>query len=129
MILVDTSIWILLLAKQSRIVIPAEKLALLATCPPVVQEILQGVKDPSAQSKLASGLKALSIYANPMPLEIFEEASQIYRDGRIQGFTIRSSVDCLIAAVALRYDLLIWHHDRDFDLIAKFRPLRVTRAI
>jgi predicted nucleic acid-binding protein len=72
---------------------------------------------------------ALTIYANPMPLEIFEEASQIYRDGRIQGFAIRSSVDCLIAVVALRFDLVIWHHDRDFDLIAKFRPLRVTRAI
>ena len=127
MILVDTSIWIELLSKRSSRVIPAEKLPLLATCPPIIQEVLQGVRDPSAHRKLTSGLKALTIYCNPMSLEIFEEASQIYRDGRVQGLTIRSSMDCLIAAVALRHDLLVWHHDRDFDLIAQYRPLRVAR--
>lgn len=129
MILIDTSIWISLLSKRPSRVIPAEKLPFLATCPPIVQEVLQGVRDPSAHRNLRSGLHALTIFCDPMPLEIFEEASQIYRDGRTQGFTVRSSIDCLIAAVALRHDLLVWHQDRDFDLIARYRPLRVTHHI
>lgn len=129
MVLVDTSIWIDLLSKRPSRVIPVEKLPLLATCPPIIQEVLQGVRDPLAHRKLLSGLKALTIFCDPMSLEIFEEASQIYRDGRVQGLTIRSSTDCLIAAVALRHDLLVWHHDRDFDLISKYRPLRTVRDI
>ena len=129
MILVDTSIWIELLSKRPTQIIPVEKLPLLATCPPIIQEVLQGIRTPSAHRKLSSGLKALTIFCDPMSLDIFEEASQIYREGRVQGLTIRSSTDCLIATVALRHDLLVWHHDRDFDLISKYRPLRVTRDI
>ena len=129
MILTDTSIWIDLLSSKPTRIIPAEKLPLLATCPPVIQEVLQGIRDQHAYRKISEGLSALTIFGNPMPLEIYESAAQIYREGRRHGVTIRSSVDCLIAAVALRHDLVIWHKDRDYDLIAKFRPLRVTKEI
>ena len=129
MILTDTSIWIDLLSSKPTRIIPAEKLPLLATCPPVIQEVLQGIRDQHAYRKFSEGLSALTIFGNPMPLEIYESAAQIYREGRRHGVTIRSSVDCLIAAVALRHDLVIWHKDRDYDLIAKFRPLRVTKEI
>jgi predicted nucleic acid-binding protein len=40
------------------------------------------------------------------------------------GVTIRSSVDCLIAACAIRNGLPILHSDRDFDAIARFTPLQ-----
>jgi predicted nucleic acid-binding protein len=38
--------------------------------------------------------------------------------------TIRSSVDCLIAACAIRHQLEVLHCDRDFDQLAKISPLR-----
>jgi Protein of unknown function (DUF2442) len=41
--------------------------------------------------------------------------------------TIRSRVDCLIAACALRHGLVIFHHDRDFSLLAQVSPLRELR--
>ena len=37
---------------------------------------------------------------------------------------IRSSVDCLIAACAIRNGVPILHSDRDFDAIARFTPLQ-----
>jgi predicted nucleic acid-binding protein len=48
-----------------------------------------------------------------------------FRFGRKKGYTIRSSVDCLIAAIAIRENISIWHHDRDFDVLAKFTKLQV----
>jgi len=59
-----------------------------------------------------------------MELSLFEEAAQLYRLARRQGITVRSSVDCLIAATALRHDLAVLHHDRDFPLLARVSPLR-----
>jgi predicted nucleic acid-binding protein len=43
MILVDTSIWIGLLAQKPRKVIREEDLLRYVTCGPVVQEVLQGL--------------------------------------------------------------------------------------
>ena len=37
---------------------------------------------------------------------------------------MRSSAECLIAQVALERKLALLHSDRDFDAIAKVRPLR-----
>jgi predicted nucleic acid-binding protein len=64
-----------------------------------------------------------------MPLKSFLAAAQIYREGRRHGFTIRSVVDCLIAAVAIEHGATIWHKDRDYDMIARYTPLRVIKAI
>ncbi len=37
---------------------------------------------------------------------------------------MRSSVDCLIAVCAIRNDLTLLHHDRDFDQLARIAPVR-----
>lgn len=59
-----------------------------------------------------------------MRLEVFEEAAILYRLGRRAGFTVRSSVDCLIAACAIRHDLVVIHRDRNFGALAKISSLR-----
>lgn len=38
----------------------------------------------------------------------------------------RTLVDCLIAAVAMRYEAELLHADRDFDVIARHTPLRLV---
>jgi len=58
-----------------------------------------------------------------MEISLYDEAVQLYRLARRQEITVRSSVDCLIAATALRHDLIILHDDRDFSLIARISPL------
>ena len=62
-------------------------------------------------------------------METFLSAAEIYRQGRAKGYTIRSSIDCLIAAIALQNHVQVWHHDRDFDLIARYTPLETVARV
>jgi predicted nucleic acid-binding protein len=128
-ILVDTSVWIKLFSKENKEVIPVEKLALLSTCPPIVQEVLQGVRDQSAFSKISLGFAALKMIGDPIPLKDYMQAVELYREGRRRGITIRSSVDCLIAAIAISHGHTVWHFDRDFTAIARFSDLKETSHI
>jgi predicted nucleic acid-binding protein len=50
----------------------------------------------------------------------------MYRSGRRRGLTIRSSADCLIAAIAIENRVPVWHKDRDFAAIATFTDLAVV---
>jgi hypothetical protein len=59
-----------------------------------------------------------------MSIDVFEHAVDIYRTGQSIGVTIRSSVDCLIAACALRNGVPVFHCDRDFETIARFTMLQ-----
>jgi len=70
-----------------------------------------------------------SILDSPVPIERFEFAGQIYREARARAITIRSSNDCLIAAIAMHHDVLLLHGDRDFDRIAELFPLRARNLI
>jgi predicted nucleic acid-binding protein len=63
--------------------------------------------------------------SDPVPFSTYLEAAEIYSHGRRKGYTIRSSTDCLIAAIAIQSDVPIWHKDRDFTVIAKFTRLRI----
>lgn len=50
-------------------------------------------------------------------------AATIYRACRRAGETIRTMLDCVISAVAIREGAQILHHDRDFEAIARHAPL------
>ena len=95
------------------------------TCGPIIQEVLQGIRDDRASHVFRDHMLAVTRIDDPVPLSAFLEAANIYRQGREKGYTIRSSTDCLIAAIAIRNDLPVWHQDRDYDAIARFTPLRI----
>lgn len=40
---------------------------------------------------------------------------------------MRSLIDCLIAAVALRHGVPVLHHDADFEALARHTPLQIAR--
>lgn len=127
MILVDTSIWVELLGRKGAARPAFDTFAQMATCPPVIQEVLQGIREPAAYARVRAGMLALPCVGAPVERETYVEAAELYRSGRRAGLTIRSSWDCLIAAIALRAQLPVWHRDRDFDAIASFTDLRVVR--
>lgn len=52
----------------------------------------------------------------------------IYRLGQATDYTIRSSADCLIAAIAIETRTLVWRKDRDYEAIAHYTSLR-TRSL
>jgi predicted nucleic acid-binding protein len=128
MILVDTSVWIELLAGKPRRAIREEDLLRFATCGPVVQEVLQGLRPGPQSDAFREAFLAIPVLSDPIPLNVFVSAAEIYRQGRQRGLTIRSSVDCLIAAIAIENRIPVWHRDRDFTAIARYTGLEVARS-
>ena len=125
MILADTSVWIGLL--NGRIApVPAKVLGDLVTCGPVVQEVLQGLREAREGRGFRAAFDSVPRLSDPLPESLFRAAAEIYSQGRRQAITIRSSVDCLIAAIAIEHGVPVWHRDRDFDAIAKFTALQVV---
>ena len=127
MILVDTSVWIELLTGRGRRP-SADDLLECATCGPVLQEVLQGLRPGAASDVFREAFLALPRLSDPLPSVVFLTAAEIYRDGRRRGYSIRSGVDCLIAAIAIQNRVPVWHHDRDFTTIARYAPLEVLAA-
>ena len=124
MILVDTSIWIELLA--GRLQVAEQDIPRCAVCGPILQEVLQGLKPGPASDAFREAFRALPVLSDPIDLDLFVAAADIYRQGRRRGLTIRSSVDCLIAAIAIRNNIPVWHRDRDFTAIHAYTPLEVS---
>jgi predicted nucleic acid-binding protein len=127
LILVDTSIWIELLNGRLGSTVSEEDLFNFATCGPVVQEILQGLRDNSEGAAFREAFLALPVLSDPLPVGVFKAAEAIYHQGRSKGYTIRSSVDCLIAAIAIEHQTPVWHKDRDFNIIARYTALRTYK--
>lgn len=128
MILVDTSVWVEFLRKGSSLQITdIVDLDEVVTCLPVVQEVLQGFDDQRAFQIAKEAMRSFPILESPMSEALFLEAVELFRSARRAGLTIRSSVDCLIAACALRTSVTVLHQDRDFDSLAQVAPLSVRR--
>jgi predicted nucleic acid-binding protein len=127
-VLVDTSVWVELFRKTPRK--PFDQLIDfddIVTCLPVIQEVLQGFRDERAFQVARDAMHALPVVESPLSRGVFDEAVGLYRASRRAGLTVRSGVDCLIAACAIRHGLELVHHDRDYDAIARISPLRVRR--
>lgn len=126
LLLVDTSVWIEVFRDaRLRTTIDLEE---AVTCLPVVQEVLQGFGDERAFRIARDAMLALPIVESPLRIELVEEAVALYRAARRGGFTVRSGVDCLIAACALRHGLTVLHRDRDFGVLTRVSALKVRSA-
>jgi predicted nucleic acid-binding protein len=127
MMLVDTSVWIELLNGTLGSKLTEADLLDFVTCGPILQEVLQGLRDDPACEALRESLLALQVLSDPVAIARFLSAAEIYRLGRAKGCTIRSSTDCLIAAIAIENGVPVWHKDRDFEAIARYTSLRTKR--
>lgn len=124
MLLVDTSVWIEVFRRGTTFQLESvADLEEVVTCLPVIQEVLQGFRDERAFQVARESLYALPIVESPLQRAVFDEAIELYRRSRQAGVTVRSSVDCLIAACALRHGLTVVHRDRDFNRLARISPL------
>ena len=128
MILVDTSIWIELLSAKPRSIIREEDILRFVTCGPVVQEVLQGLRPGMQSDAFRTAFLAILVLSDPILLALFVSAADIYRQGRRRGITIRSSADCLIAAIAIDHGIPVWHRDRDFSAIARYTGLDAVES-
>ena len=125
MILLDTSVWVEVFRRVRPLDLEAVvSLDDVVTCLPVVQEVLQGFRDERAFRLARDAMLALPRVESPLSESVVLEAVALYRTARRHGRTLRSSVDCLVAACALRHDLEVLHRDRDYAALASVSPLR-----
>ena len=90
----------------------------------ILCEVLQGVRDDVAAKAIERSLLKLEVF-EPGGIALAREAAHNYRALRSRGYTVRKTIDCLIATFCLRGDHSLLHRDRDFDPFEKFLALSV----
>ena len=123
MLLVDSSVWIDWLRGADtdavRFVQERENHEELAITQMIYLEVLQGVSSDRQFAATQRVLGAQTMLQPQGALTTFEAAAHLYRRARKQGLTIRTSSDCLIAAIALEQGAVLVHNDRDFLALAQ----------
>jgi predicted nucleic acid-binding protein len=94
----------------------------------IYQEVLQGAKTEKEYRQLKKYLEVQRFYHPKDAVDSFADAARIFFDCRTKGVTIRSTVDCIIAQIAIENDLFLLHNDSDFDGIAKVFPLKSIKS-
>ena len=129
MSLIDTSAWIEYLRQTgSRANIEVRRTLNVdpEICDVIRMEILAGARDQQHLTQLEKLLaRATTIKTEPVD---YDNAAAIYRACRKLGVTIRAQIDCLIAAIAIRTNTKIIHHDSDFEAIAQVTKLKIYAA-
>ena len=132
MILADTSAWVEYdratgspVHHRMRELIEAE--GELAVSEPVVAEIAAGARDDHRERDLRRLLGRFELLRFEAEVD-FDGAARIHRACRRNGVTPRGLIDCMIAAVALRYGADVLAHDADLARIATVVPLSLDAA-
>ena len=126
-IIVDTSIWSLVLRRKKRQrssasenilkLIDESRVVILG---PIRQEILSGIKDRKQFNLLKEYLKAFpDLLIETKDYELAAEFFNICRAKGIQG----SNTDFLICATAVNNNYSIYTLDKDFSLFKKYLPI------
>ena len=128
MILVDTSVWIAYFSNVETLEVDFLDQMIrqreIYICGVIITEILQGIKNEKTYHDISSVLTSLK-YLDAL-YETYIRAANIYRKLREKGITIRKTMDCIIAAIALKHDMELLHMDRDFNEIEKYCNLKVV---
>ena len=127
MILVDSSVWIDYFRGTGSVA--ADSLDQLLQTEPVaigdliLAEVLQGFaveRDFAEARKLLTALKVVTLGGEALAIE----AARNHRRLRALGFTVRKTIDTLIATWCIENDGALLHNDRDFDAFEKHLGLR-----
>ncbi len=131
MILVDTSVWIDFLnhassdyASRLRQLIELNEEICLADIH--LTEILQGITHEKIFIDIKQYLLMFPIL-RPKSLDTYIYAAQISRQCLQKGNPVIKTVDTLIAAMAIEAGVELLHKDKDFDVIARYTPLKIYR--
>jgi predicted nucleic acid-binding protein len=124
LILVDSSVWVDFFSSSAgragaelrRMIEDSEPFALTGV---VVAEVLQGL---TRDAGLIERLLAQCDLLEPMGYETYREAARIYRSGRARGISL-TTIDTLIAAIALEHGASVFTLDRNFSRMARICKL------
>lgn len=126
--IVDTSVWVEFLRGTGSAAHVALEEQIRSGAPIIVPdvvlaEVLVGTTDEAVARRWERALFQFDL-APTAPIEDARSAARIHRSCRRQGETVRSMIDCLVAAAALRLGVPVLHRDRDFEVMARCVGLR-----
>lgn len=90
----------------------------------ILCEVLQGVRDETAAKNVERQLLRLDVL-DTGGVDLAREAARNSRMLRSRGYTVRKTIDCLIATFCIREQHTLLHRDRDFDPFERFLDLSV----
>jgi predicted nucleic acid-binding protein len=126
LILVDSSVWIDFFssspgragAELRRMIEEDEPFALTGA---VISEVLQGItRDPAQIERFLAQWD----FVEPEGFSTWCKAAEIFRAARAKGISL-TTIDTIIAAIAIGNDASLFTMDRDFAGIARIAPLRL----
>jgi predicted nucleic acid-binding protein len=128
MVIVDTTVWVHYLKGNENAQtewfdrnVGREALGLTDL---ILCEVLQGVPADEDFAAVSQQLLEFALFSTG-GAEIAISAAQNYRSLRRRGFTVRKTVDCLIATLCMREGFSLLHRDRDYDVFERELALRV----
>lgn len=129
MIVLDSSAWVEFFRSTGspvhiRVRTLLSERADLATTEVVIFELLAGCRSSREEAALRARLAAFPVLVLG-GLAGFEKAAELYRVCRAAGETLRSHLDCLVAAPVIEADATLLAADRDFETLARHTPLRL----
>ncbi|HEV7508404.1 MAG TPA: PIN domain nuclease [Thermoanaerobaculia bacterium] len=130
-ILVDTSIWVDFLngypsLEQATLAALLKSDHDICTCGVVIAEVFQGLRRDKGREGFTQSFREL-IYLDPSGVDLYFRAAEIYRLLRARGLTVRSTIDCLIAALAEESGAALLARDRDMKIILESGLVRALR--
>jgi predicted nucleic acid-binding protein len=131
MVIIDTTVWVDYLRgaenPETRWLDGQLERQRLGLTDLILCEVLQGIQDQGEFARVRGDLLKFRVFqAGGSGLAI--AAAQNYRELRERGFTVRKTIDCLIATFCLQYEHELLHRDRDFDCFERALGLRVLHA-
>lgn len=88
-------------------------------------EVLQGIRQQKYYDLTREMLLKYKVYTVG-GTQLAIAASQNYRILRSKGYTIRTTIDCLIATFCIQNGFSLLHNDHDFDPFEQHLGLQVT---
>jgi len=91
----------------------------------ILCEVLQGIREEPDFRRVRRELSRFAVFHTGGE-ELAIASAQNYRHLRIRGYTIRKTIDCLIASFCLLDGHSLLHRDRDFDAFEQHLGLQVV---
>jgi predicted nucleic acid-binding protein len=131
MVIIDTTVWIdYLRGNDTPQTAWLEREAMrqrLGLTDLILCEVLQGISDSRTFSDFRDDLLKLHIFETG-GVELAIAAAKNYQRLRQRAYTVRKTIDCLIATFCLRGGHSLLHCDKDFDPFEKLLGLSVVHA-
>jgi predicted nucleic acid-binding protein len=131
MVIIDTTVWIDYLGgaenPETRWLDRELQRQRLGLTDLILCEVLQGIRNQDMFAQVQAKLLRFQVFQTG-GAKLAVAAARNYRDLRQQGYTIRKTIDCLIATFCLQAEHELLHRDHDFDAFEKMLGLKVVHA-